>query len=351
VSFAPDGTLYVVADYFSLQSVDEVGGTGEPQPATVTPTGVRSTYSAAASGSNVDGGAKALLVGAVNKGGFEHSLAAYDMTASPPSFSATLVQSDVGAVKIIGPDGCLYLTDASKVFKVSNGDGSCPLAGLAPNPSVVLVPEIAPASVSQGTPVTFDVTFPHSTLAEGTPVQYAVCCANHFSGQTLVGADNSASFTYAGPLEGVDTVVAYAVIDAAPVASNPVPVRWFPNKHSTLLSLDTNRGSGEHGSPVVVSATLLDVAHVPILPVPGATIQFALTGQSCSAVTNAAGFASCALTLAGAAQCTLTASFDGNSSYLPTSASQLFTVSPFDLLFANGFEPSSAPAGGGCIVY
>ena len=349
VSVASDGTLYVVSNYFSTGSIDEIAGTNEPLPPSVTPTGVHSTYSAAAFGSNPDGGAEALITSPVNTAGFVNSVAAYDMTASPPSFTATLLQGDLGAVKIFGPDNCLYLSNANAVYKVSNADGSCPLAGLAPNPSVVLVPEVAPTNFAQGTAVNFDVTFPHTAMPEGTPVQYSVTGANHFFGQTLVGANNSATFTYTGPIEGKDTVMAYANIGGDPVASNPVLVTWNPNKHVSQLNLDTSDTSATLGTSAIVSATLLDMSLVPIAPVSGATIQFTLTGQSCSAITDLSGHASCRIAVSALTQCTLEADYLGGPNYLPSSASVLFSVSNYDVLFTNGFEPPLV--GGGCIVY
>lgn len=350
VSTAPDGTLYVVSNYFGQGSIDEISPTNEPQPPTVTPTGVYSTYSSVSFGSNPSGGAQALITSSVNVGGYPHSVAAFDMTASPPSYSGvTLVTADIGAIKVIGPDGCLYLTEASIIYKVSNADGSCPLAGLAPNPSVVLVPEIAPANAAQGTPVHFDVTFPHTTLPAGTPVAYSVTGANHVQGQALVGLDNRAVIIYAGVIEGVDTITAYAPINGTPVASNPVLFRWDPNKHVSQIYLDTSVASASLGSSANVSATIIDTSHVPAVPIPNLTIQFTMGGQTCSAVSNASGFASCSLTAEALTQCTLTAAFAGDATYLASSASELFSVSSYDVIFTNGFEPPLF--GGGCIVY
>ncbi len=352
VSLSPDGTLYVVSAYpsYGQGRIDEISSTSEPLPPTVTPTGVYSTYSAAAFGINPDGGALALITSSVNTGGYAHSVTAFDMTASPPSYSGTtLVTSDIGAIKVLGADGCLYLTDASVVYKVSNADSSCPLTGLAPNPSAVLVPETEPAHAPQGAQQRFDLTFPHSTVPADTPVTFSVAGANRFQGLALVGLDQRAVIFYAGLVEGDDTITAYAAIDGTLVASNPVRFHWDIDKHVSAISLNTSVASASLGSSVAVSATIVDGSLVPAAPISGVAIQFTMGGQTCSAPSNAAGFASCSLTVSALSQCTLTAAFAGDSAYLSSSASTLFSVSKYDVLFANGFE--ARLFGGGCILY
>src|SRR5262249_29123315 len=109
LSFAPDGTLYAVSNYANGFSIDEISGTNESQPASVTPTGLSSTYPVTAFGNNVDGGAAGLIIDPFNAGGFANSVAGFDMAASPPTFATTLIQADIGEKKILGPDSCAYL--------------------------------------------------------------------------------------------------------------------------------------------------------------------------------------------------------------------------------------------------
>jgi hypothetical protein len=352
VSTAPDGTLYAVSAYppYGQGRIDEISATNAAQPPTVTPTGVYSTYSAAAFGSNPDGGAQALITSVFNTGGFANSVAAYDMTAAPPAYSgATLVEADIGSVKILDASGCLYLTDSNIVYKVSNADGSCPLAGVASNPSVVLTPEIVLDNLSQGTLVNFDVTFPHTSLPQGTPVHYAVTGANRVEGVVLVNFNGRALIIYAGQIEGEDTMIAYADIDGTPVASNPVVITWHANKHVTRIDLNNNITSASLGSSVMLAAKIFDVSLPQISPIPSVAIQFNLSGQTCSAMTNGVGVASCSLTVSARTQCTLKASFAGNPTYLASTASLPFTVSKYDVLFANGFEGPLFD--GSCVLY
>jgi hypothetical protein len=150
-------------------------------------------------------------------------------------------------------------------------------------------------------------------------------------------------------IEGFDTITAYATIDGTPVASNPVRFRWDPSKHVSQISINTSTASASLGSSVAVSATIIDRSLVPPAPIQNLTIQFTLAGQTCSSISNASGLASCSLVASALTQCTLTAAFAGDSTYLPSTASQLFSVSKYDVIFTNGFEPPLF--GGGCVVY
>jgi hypothetical protein len=178
-------------------------------------------------------------------------------------------------------------------------------------------------------------------------VTYVVSGANGILG--AVNAGVSMSFAYTGRESGNDTVVAFAQLNGTTVTSNAVPVTWTPGKNTSFLNLTDSPSSGTIGTATIVSATLLDESLVPPVPIAGATVQFTLAGQSCSASTDANGNASCSIAISALTQCTLAAAYAGDSQHLPTTVSELFEVSSFDVIFANGFE---APLeGGGCVLY
>jgi hypothetical protein len=127
-----------------------------------------------------------------------------------------------------------------------------------------------------------------------------------------------------------------------------VPVIWTPGKHATFIDLNNSASGGTIGSSTVVTATLVDESATPPAPIAGATIQFTLAGQSCSATTDANGKATCSIAVSALTQCTLAAAYTGNSQYLPATASELFAVSNYEVIFTSGFE-SSQPAG--CVLY
>src|SRR5262249_43531042 len=121
-------------------------------------------------GNNPAGGAKALISSVQSTGGYAHSVAVYDMTTSPPSLNGvTLVQSDIGAEKILGPDNCVYFTNSNAVYRLTNADGSCPLNNVTPDDYILITPEANPSTAAQGTIQRFDVSFPHHpALAAGS---------------------------------------------------------------------------------------------------------------------------------------------------------------------------------------
>jgi hypothetical protein len=309
---------------------------------------VASTYSALVI-SGPSGAAQSMIVGAMNQGGYATSTAAMDMTATPPVFSATLVTTDIGGTKILGLDNCVYLGNSNVVYKLTNADGSCPLTGLAPNPSILLSNfDVGPAVAVQGGLLRFNVTFPHTpSVPVGTPITYTVSGANTLLG-TVYEAFGSPSFAYSGRESGTDSVVASAQIGGVTVTSNTIIATWTPGPHSTFLGLNTNFSSGTTGSSTLLSATLTDISADPVVPIVGATIQFSLVGQSCTGVTNANGLATCRVSLSerAADQCPMTATYAGDSQYLQATASELFTTSSNDVIFTNGFEA----AAGGCIA-
>jgi len=89
-----------------------------------------------------------------------------------------------------------------------------------------------------------------------------------------------------------------------------------------------------------LSASLVDFAVDPQLPVSGATIAFSVGGQVCSAATGSNGIASCSVTIANPGAYTLTASYAGSAQFLASSDSRLFVVPTdgIDLIFADGFD-------------
>ncbi|MEO8957563.1 MAG: protease pro-enzyme activation domain-containing protein [Rudaea sp.] len=352
VSFAPDGTLYAVYGYTNFgglfAGIDRIGATNGTQPAPVQASGATSSFSALAIGNNPAGGTQALVSSVANSGGYAHSVAVIDMTVSPPASGATLVQSDIGSSKILGPDNCVYLAGSNVVYKLSNADGSCPLNNLAPAHSIVLNPQRDSSAVVQGESLRFDVNFPHDTnLPVGTPVTYVVVGANRLLGAAYVGF-GGLSFAYVGRKSGTDTVIATAQLGGSPVDSNPVTVKWAAGKHSTYLNLNNTSVSGTIGKATVLNATLLDVTLSPPAPISGADIQFSVAGQSCSATTGIDGVASCALAVVARNECTLSVAFAGDSAYLPATASELFSVDSNDVIFESSFESIQ---GTGCAAY
>ncbi len=341
IGFAQDGTMYVVYGYNSVvASVDAISGTNKPQPATVTPLGVSSTFAVTPLGSAAGGGAGGLMVGASGIGGFSQSVAVYDLTTPSPVFSGGLLEeTGAGAPRLIGPDGCIYLNAGVAVYRLANADGSCPLpAQLLPNPSIVATPNNnGPAIGAQGTGQTFNITFPHSDPPVGTPVTVIVQGANSLQRIVATGFGVGIGFTYVGAEAGEDDLVAYATLEGQLVSSNRVHVTWTSGAHTSYLSLNGSDQTGATGAQAHVQATLLDRSLTPPAPIAGAAIDFTLAGGTCSAGTDASGVARCTITLASPAVTSLAANYAGDGSHLGASATIGFHVLT-DRIFANGFD-------------
>src|SRR5215475_15381319 len=85
--------------------------------------------------------------------------------------------------------------------------------------------------------------------------------------------------------------------------------------------------SADYHDPAHLAAILTD--QVNGQPIPNATVQFTLGSQGCTATTNAAGQASCTVTLDQCAgSYTVKANFAGSALYKPSSDSKPFTVNP-----------------------
>jgi hypothetical protein len=353
VNFSPDGTLYVVYSYVNFPGIDAISGTNGPAVPTVAQTGVSSSFATLPIGTNPNagGGAKTLIVGAQSIGGYAHSVAAIDMTASPPTYNgATLVQSDIGSVKLLGPDQCVYFANNNAVYKLTNADSTCPLNNIAADDYAVLTPESTIPTAPQGTVQRFDIRFPHHLgLARGSlPIIVQVNGANSTMQSIVNGFNDLTTFSYSGILTGTDTITATATIGGTTLTSNAVTATWTTGKHTTFIDLNNTATSATLGVSTLISASLIDESVSPQAPIAGETLEFTVAGQTCSATTGANGVASCYVAVAATTDCTLTATFAGDANFAATTNSSTFFVSKFDVLFANGFE-SVNPAG--CVAY
>src|SRR5262249_51308207 len=120
-----------------------------------------------------------------------------------------------------------------------------------------------------------------------------------------------------------DALVATATVGTQTVTSNVAQVTWTPGPHTTFLSLNASRSSGTVNTPLPLTATLVDASVSPAVALSNATLSFALAGQTCPAITNSSGTASCTLTpTAAAGAYSLTANFTGTNQLLASTASK-----------------------------
>jgi hypothetical protein len=318
MSFAPNGTLYAATGYFNNPNtpIVRVTGTDTADPGEVTPVmGVTTQFGAMAVAEALPSGeAKSLFV--VKDG----DLMLVDITTDPPT--STLMATNLG-VGTTGPDGCLYASTATNVYKLTGPGGSCPFTPTNPSPSLALTPSSAEAA--QGTEHAITATFHNLDVPAGTPVFFEVSGANPRVQMVRTDAAGQAVLRYTGVGTGSDVIRATATPGDSFV-SNRASIAWSDGKHTTALTLNPSPLAGAPGQPVEVVAALVDASEDPAAALAGQTIAFTLGGAGCSGTTDAGGLARCQVTPPAAGNVALSASFAGTATLLPSSDQVGFNV-------------------------
>jgi hypothetical protein len=336
VSFAPDGTMFVATQYLlPSPPVVRVSGTNQPQPPTVTPiAGLASIFWVTVAETLPGGAAKSLVFLAT-----DNTMKLADVSVSPPVITP-LIDKPMSS-GVIGPDGCLYLSELETVHKLTQANGGCGFTPTNPSPAISLTPATGP-SVPLGASATITARLVGVPPSAGTPVLFTIRGANAQDRIVRTSAQGVAVLAYEGAFTGDDTVRAAASVGAGDLVSNVARVQWSGGPHVTAVSINASAASAIAGVPVTLDADLVDASVTPQAPIAGATLQFAVAGQSCNAVTNGAGRASCAVTAPLTGTYTLTVSYAGNASFTPASIARAFHVLEAGPLPCVGFNDVDA---------
>lgn len=321
IVFSPKGTMYAVSGYTQQNPpVIRVTGTNGPNPPTVTQLpGVTSNYWLNIGNVGPDGEATALITLKDGK------LRLTDITTNPPTTTAELTENIGGGV--IGPDGYLYMPQGNALYKLTDPTGGCSFLPSNATTSLTLTPTSVSPNPAQGTSQTFTATFRNVNVPAGTPVFFEVTGANSQIKLVRTGATGAASFSYTALSEGPDTIVAFATVNNTGLTSNKAHVTWAAGKHVAFLTLNLSASAGMAGTPVTVTASLVDVTQDPAVPVSGVSVAFQLAGATCAGITNSTGLATCELTpTGGPGTTTLSASFAGNAQLTPATTSTGFML-------------------------
>jgi hypothetical protein len=321
IAFSPDGTIYVVTGYTAPEpQIAIVGGTNTPSPPSVSAVPDLFSFFWVTMGEvQGNGAAKSLLI--LDTSGVE----LVDITTNPYTKTLLVAGLTVGS-GVIGPDGCLYTAGSDTIYKLTTSAGTCSFVPTNPGPALSLSPAIVSPNPAQGSSQTFTATFTNVSVPVGTPVTFSIEGANSQLKLATTDASGTASISYVGVLAGTDTVTATGSAGGSRLTSNSGTVTWGAGLQKSFLSLALTAAGGIAGAPVALTASLSDASVNPIAPIPSATIQFTLGAQNCSGVTNASGVASCSVT-PSAGQLTLAASFAGDATYTPATATQDFNDS------------------------
>ena len=328
--FAPDGTIYLKG---GTDGIFRVTGTDTPNPGTLTQLAfVGGGADGLALEPNPADPAKPFLYVNRNDG----IITRIDTSNLPPVVNC----NDAGApcaniytggsrgdFVTVGPSGCLYATQSDRVIRVTKADGTCSLTPTNFAPQLLLTPETFQPSPAQGTAVSFTATLKNVAGPANIPVTLFISGANPSLHLVNTDAAGKAVFSYTGVSTGTDRLFASADLGGTAISSNESQFNWVPGKHTTFLNVNQSPSSGSPNQPLTATANLVDVSVLPPAAVSGASVTFTLAGQNCTATTNAAGVASCALTPAVAAgSYPLSANFSATSTLLASSASKSISL-------------------------
>jgi hypothetical protein len=318
MSFAPNGTLYVVSGYYNNQTplVQAISATSSATVTVTTITGASSDYAVRVGVVNADGSANTLIV--------EPAGVLSEVPIANPS-AATVIASVSPGVGVAGPDGCLYSALYNTVWRLANSTGDCTFAPTSPAPSIALG-SASSATLTQGATQTLTAVLHNTATLAGVPVSFQIGGINTQVKVASTDATGTASVKYTGLYTGTDTVIATATVSSTALQSNTAHVTWNAGAHVSFVSLNAGPGGGSIGAPVTVTAQLSDASVVPGVALAGQSITFTLGSTTCTAVTGQTGTASCQITPAQVGAAVLTARFAGNSKNAAASGSSNFTV-------------------------
>src|SRR5262249_13741496 len=230
IAFAPNGTLYVVANAFTspTEPIVRIGGTNTLFPPTVTTlSGITSDDGTIAIGATQPNGeAKSLIV---HTGG---SLELVDITMTPFT-TTTLATGTIGA-GVIGPDGCLYADAHDTILKLAPSAGGCGFTPTNPALSVTLAPANLSPHPAPGTPGARRVWLRTARAPQGTPITFWVSGATSLVKMVRADSDGTARFSYTGVFTGTDRIIAAVTAGAATLISNESQVTWTSGQHTVF---------------------------------------------------------------------------------------------------------------------
>ncbi|GIK86053.1 MAG: hypothetical protein BroJett026_15340 [Betaproteobacteria bacterium] len=321
VTFAPDGTMFVATQYLSASPpVLRVSGTNQPQPPSITPiAGLASIFWVTVAETLANGAAKSLVFLAT-----DNTMKLADVSVSPPTITPLIDKGMSSGV--VGPDGCLYLSDLETVHKLTQANGACGFTPTNPSPAISLTPAETSPDPATGTSVTLTATLVGVPAQADVPITFRVDGPNGRYAMARTDASGKATLTYVGDVAGTDTARADTVLGSATLTSGLARVHWVAGRHTSFLTLNPSATSSIAGQVVTLTAAIADGSTTPLGSIAGVTIQFNVGGQMCNAVTNASGIATCQVTLPLTGNYTLTATFAGNAQYVASAAAVPFNV-------------------------
>jgi hypothetical protein len=328
IAFSPSGDMYIWDDGQGAM----VTGTSGPNPPVVTSiAGLGQSFlGMQAYGTQANGDGQFLIAnfpaGTSTTPNSPPTTNVFDLTTSPPSISTPILANGGGNGMTTGPDGCIYMAEGVAVWKITDTGGTCNYTAKNPPAALALTPATFSSEAAQGSPITLTAQFHNATAPTGTPIRFQVSGANPQLASVNSDSTGKAAFTYVAIKQGVDTIIASATLDSAPLESNDAVVTWGPGTDVTFVTLNGSPTSAPASQLVTVTANLTDLSANPPVALSGETVNFTIDGVGCGATTDSRGNASCQLTPSGTGLMTLAANFPGGGSLNPSSDTKEFLV-------------------------
>ena len=239
-------------------------------------------------------------------------------------FSGAQVPVDLGSHTLSGPLPFGVHSYGFSDFDSYGYPGGLSLSEVARVASVALAPKTASNQINTQHCVTATIKDQNGSPLQDIRVDFSVSGANAPTGFAFTNASGEAQFCYTGTNVGNDSI-----IGTVGALSDTATKTWSSQTRKSTSTTYTGAASVQYSDPATLSGQLLDTSVSPSLGVAARTLGFTLGTQAASAgPTDSSGNASTSLTVTQkpGSVSTVNTSFAGDSSYLPSSDSDLFSI-------------------------
>jgi IgGFc binding protein/Bacterial Ig-like domain (group 1) len=242
-------------------------------------------------------------------------------------FSGAQVPVDLGSHTLSGPLPFGVHSYGFSDFDSYGYPGGLSLSEVARVATVSLAPKTANNQINTQHCVTATVKDQNGNPLADIRVDFGVTGANPTTGFAFTNASGDAQFCYTGTNAGDDTITG-----TVGALSDTATKTWSSERKSTSTTY-TGAASVQYSDPVTLSGQLLDTSVSPNVGITGRTLDFTLGTQTASAgPTDASGNASSSLivTQMPGSVSTVQTNFAGDSTFLPSSDSDPFSIEKED---------------------
>jgi hypothetical protein len=127
LAFGPDGTLYAIVQLGTSGCATRISGTTMPGPPTATTIACVTGPGDLAGLDSITVSARPRSHPTLYVGGPDGVIRQIEQSTSPPTVTPIVAEPTNENWLAVGPDGCLYATQSTKIEKITNSNGTCSL--------------------------------------------------------------------------------------------------------------------------------------------------------------------------------------------------------------------------------